>query len=137
MDAIFSCHPSSIQIATVDGREPKEFVEGLYVVLEAYVLPGPHDLGIRFHGPGGTTSGAIPALIVGMAEKAKYGPLGKELHFEAEAGHEYKICFKEHTEPWKGIVSVDYWIEDVSTGAVVMGQKPSETEGENQANQSG
>lgn len=127
-EKIFSCYPSHINIETVDGKKPQDFVKGPVVVFEAYVLPGAHDFGIRFRGPGGSTAGAIPALLVAGVEEMKYGPFGRELHFDAQAGHEYMIHFKETSKAWKGIVAVDYWIEDVNSGEVVMGEKPAEPE---------
>jgi hypothetical protein len=124
LDKLMSSYPSSIQIKTVDGKKPEDFEKGYVVPREVFVLPGPHTFGIKFWGPHSTTSGAIPALIIYSAEEHKYGPFGTKLEFNTEAGHEYKIRFKEITKPWKGIVDVKYWVEDVNSGQVVLGEKP-------------
>lgn len=124
LDTIFSCNPSSIQIQHVDGLKPKDFVDGPMVAWEVFVLPGPHTFGIKFRGPNATQAGAIPALIAMGAEELKYGPLGTEITFDAQAGHSYLIRFLEKTEPWKGIVAVAYWVEDINDQVPIMGEKP-------------
>lgn len=128
-DKLLSTHPSLIVIVTVDNKNFRDYVEGcIHIPKEIFVLPGPHSFGIRFRGPGGAQAGLIPALIAESAFEMKYGPLGTELEFNTEAGHEYKIRFKEKTEPWKGITSVKYWVEDVDSGEIVFGEKPPDLE---------
>ncbi len=126
MDKFMSCSPSSIMVVDVDGKDPTKYgkEEGTVIPLEVFVLPGLHTFGVKFYGPSCGTSGAIPALAVALAAEHKYGPLGTSLQFNTEAGREYKIRFKEIEKPWKGIVDVNYWVEDVNAGQVILGKVP-------------
>lgn len=123
-DKLFSAHPSSISMAAFDNKNPEDYEEGYVFLEELMVLPGTHTYGITFKGPHATQAGIIPALIAAGMEGMKYGPLGTELTFESDAGHEYIIRFKEEIEFWKGVVSVSYWVEDVNSGEVVVGERP-------------
>ncbi len=124
-DKVFSTYPSYILIVAVDDKNPEDFGQGKIVVPEeVFVLPGPHTFGIKFSGPGGTTAGVIPALLVRAAQEYKYGPFGTALQFNTDAGREYKIHFNEKTEAWKGVVDVKYWVEDVNSGQIILGEKP-------------
>lgn len=121
---VTSSYPCFIVVIEVDGKHFRDYVEGcIHVPEEVFVLPGYHTFGTKFGGSGAMQSGLIPALIIKSIEEKKYGPLGCELEFDVEAGHEYIIRFKEEEKPWKGIVSVAYWVEDVGTGEVITSMK--------------
>ena len=126
-EKLLSIYPCSIGIKTFDNKNPRDYQKGFMVFAETLmVLPGTHTYGITFAGPGSVQAGLIPGLIAGVAEEMKYGRLGTEFTFNSEAGHEYIIRFKEETKPWKGVVSVSYWVEDVNSGEILVGEKPSE-----------
>ena len=126
MDKLMSCYPSPILVVAVDDKDTKKYAkeEGYVIPLEVFVLPGLHTFGVKFYGPSCGTSGAIPALAVALAKEHKYGPLGTSLQFNTESGREYRIRFKEREKPWKGIVDVNYWVEDVNSGQVILGEIP-------------
>jgi hypothetical protein len=119
----------SIIFQAVDGNDPEHFGGWPTVACEVYVLPGPHTFGIKFLGGGSSgAGGAIGGLMEGLAKDLKYGPLGAELKFDTEAGREYMVHFKETTKPWRGVVEVKYWVEDVNSGKIIVGEKPTEAD---------
>jgi hypothetical protein len=132
--------PYTISFETIDYHDPKKYGEGVVIPKDVYVLPGSHRFRIIFRGPGvysgggDTSGGAAAGLVVGamvgladvMREEFIYDHFNTVLRFEAAANHKYLIRFKETTKPWKGVVDVKYWVEDVNSCNIVLGEKPTD-----------
>lgn len=76
-----------------------------YLTNQVHVLPGSHNFSVR------------ETLHIGCGGYKVYGMIG----FEAEAGHEYEILVRQTTFSQ----DVFIWVEDLDTGEIVAGNKPT------------
>jgi hypothetical protein len=72
---------------------------------QVHVLPGSHSFNVK------------ETTAAGCSARTEYGVIG----FEAEAGHEYEILMGGAN----GSQGVFIWVEDLDTGEIVAGSKPS------------
>lgn len=112
-----------VSIHSVDGVAMTRNVRGTQI----HILPGSHRLHVGWkYLPERRSDEYMPDYFT--AERVTWR-FEKDLDLMALAGHEYLIKFHRFTNDsewivkWKDIV---YWIEDLGTGAVVSGERPSE-----------
>jgi hypothetical protein len=120
---LFSTMPMGwIEVRAVDGQ-PVPMNEGHPP--EIHLLPGQRRLTLRYlySAGGGGLLGALveTAMVEGLTKRFE-----RDLLLDAQAGHNYVIRFEVRRPGMFAPVTqwtVDYWIEDLATGAVVAGAR--------------
>lgn len=112
-----------IEFKNVDGEELGSVWKGWPRLIR--VLPGKHDIEMRYHYTLGAGLAAMFGGFLGLqAAESSSSHYEKVLTLETFAGHNYTVKYEKvsYSDSTKDVL---YWVDDSNTGATIAGQKPS------------